>query len=59
MQRTLYLILIVCLTPLILACLGTLIYLKDMFFLGIGVLLAIALVLVILELKKISKDPFS
>lgn len=59
MQRTLYLILIVCLIPLILACLGAWIYSKDMFFLGVGALLAIALVLVISELKKISKDPFS
>ena len=30
-----------------------------MFFLGVGVLLTIALILVGLELKKIKKDPFS
>ena len=59
MQKSICLILIIFLTILILACLGAWIYSKDMFFLGVGVLLTIALILVGLELKKIKKDPFS
>lgn len=59
MQKSIYLILTIFLTILILACLGAWIYSKDMFFLGVGVLLTIALILVGLELKKIKKDPFS
>ncbi len=59
MNRALCIIIMVCLITLILACLGLWIYSKDIFFLGIGVLLAIALLLVSLEFKKIRKDPFS
>ena len=59
MNRALCIIIMVCLITLILACLGLWVYSKDIFFLGIGVLLAIALLLVSLEFKKIKKDPFS
>jgi asparagine N-glycosylation enzyme membrane subunit Stt3 len=59
MQRTLYLILTVCLVLLILTSLGIWIYSKDLFFLGIGFLMALALLLVVLELKKSNSDPFS
>lgn len=59
MQRTLYLILTVCLVLLIFTSLGIWIYSKDLFFLGIGFLIALALLLVVLELKKSNHDPFS
>ena len=59
MQKSICLILTIFLTILILACLSAWIYSKDMLFLGVGVLLTIALILVGLELKKIKKDPFS
>ena len=59
MQKTIYLIVTICLVALILICLGAWIYSRDMFFLGIGVLLVMVLVLVILELKKAMKNPFS
>lgn len=58
MKKSLYLIFAVSLFSLILISLVMWIYSKDLFFFSIAILLIVALILIVLELRKLNNDPF-